>query len=176
MRLHPLAPAVLAATISASPALAAGVKINDLVIGAPLPKPQQAAAIKAATAFYDFWNTGDKRSLDAAISPTFIDHTLPAGRPQGPRGPAFASANFRKAVPDLGVEVEKMVVAGDYITVHMIFRGHFTGMFGSVAGHGQDVKFIATDLIRVRDGRVTDNWHLEDNLTFFQQAGLVPAP
>jgi len=30
-------------------------------------------------------------------------------------------------VPDLKVTVEKMIVAGDYVTVHMSFTGHFTG-------------------------------------------------
>jgi predicted ester cyclase len=41
------------------------------------------------------------------------------------------------------------------------------------AGAGQQVDFIATDILRVRDGRITDNWHLEDNLTFLQQIGMV---
>ena len=59
--------------------------------------------------------------LKTAIAPTFTDHTLPAGRPQGPTGPAFASKHFRAAVPDLRVEVRKMIVAGDYVTVHMQF-------------------------------------------------------
>lgn len=149
-----------------------GVKIKDL-IKAGTVSPE---TVQAATAFYDFWNTGDKARLQAAISPDFVDHTLPPGRPQGPEGPAFASDNFRKAVPDLSVEIEKMVVANDYVTVHMVFSGHFTGRFGDAAGKGQAIRFIATDLIRVSHGKVVDNWHIEDNLTFVQQAGLVPAP
>ena len=40
-------------------------------------------------------------------------------------------------------------------------------------GNGQPVDFIATDILRVRHGRITDNWHLEDNLTFLQQIGVV---
>jgi hypothetical protein len=28
------------------------------------------------------------------------------------------------------VIIEKMIVAGDYVTVHMKFTGHFTGSFG----------------------------------------------
>jgi hypothetical protein len=27
------------------------------------------------------------------------------------------------------------------------------------------------DILRVRDGMITDNWHLEDNLTFLRQIG-----
>jgi hypothetical protein len=40
-------------------------------------------------------------------------------------------------------------------------------------GNGQPVDFIATDIVRVRHGRITDNWHLEDNLTFLQPIGVV---
>jgi predicted ester cyclase len=126
-----------------------------------------------AKAFYQFWNAGDEASLTAAIAPSFTDHTLPPGRPQGPQGPSFASKNFREAVPDLSVEVRKMVVADNYVTVHMEFKGHFTGSFGHSKGHGQAIDFIATDLLKVTDGRITDNWHIEDNLTLLSQMGVA---
>ena len=35
--------------------------------------------------------------------------------------------------------VRKMIVAGDYVTVHMDFRGHFTGVFGKTKGQGQAI-------------------------------------
>ncbi|MDB5988637.1 MAG: hypothetical protein JWQ10_40, partial [Herbaspirillum sp.] len=38
---------------------------------------------------------------------------------------------------------------------------------------GQIIDFQAFDLYRVADGRITDNWHLEDNLTLLQQMGIV---
>jgi predicted ester cyclase len=52
--------------------------------------------------------------------------------------------------------------------------GHFTGIFRGVTGKGQPIDFIATDILKVRDGKITDNWHLEDNLTFLKQIGLLP--
>ena len=35
------------------------------------------------------------------------------------------------------------------------------------------IDFIATDIYRIANGRVAENWHLEDNLTLLQQLGLV---
>ena len=124
---------VAALTLSLSaPAFAAdSVQINDLVIAAPMPDAQREATMKAIRAFYDFWNTGDEALMKQAIASNFTDHTLPPGRPQGPEGPAFALRRFRAAVPDLKVTVEKMIVAGDYVTVHMNFTGH------SQAGSGR---------------------------------------
>ena len=55
----------------------------------------------------------------------------------------------------------------------MGLTGHFTGKLGDVRGKGQAIDFTAIDLLRMRDGKVTDNWHLEDKLGFMQQAGLL---
>ena len=157
-----------------APALAAdSIKINDLVIAGRIPEARREATVKAVRAFYDFWNTGDEALLKKAIAENFTDRTLPPGRPQGPEGPAFASRQFRAGVPDLKVTVEKMIVADNYVTVHMSFTGHFTGTFGRTQGKGQPILFIATDLVKVENGRITDNWHIEDNLTLLQEMGVA---
>ena len=157
-----------------APALATdSVKINDLIIAGRIPPARREATVKAVRAFYDFWNTGDAALLKQAIAENFTDRTLPPGRPQGPEGPVFASRQFRAAVPDLTVTVVKMIVADNYVTVHMSFTGHFTGAFGGTQGKGQPIDFIATDLVKVANGRITDNWHIEDNLTLLQEMGVA---
>lgn len=163
----------LAGVTLAAPAFAGELKIDDLIVATSIPAAQRDTTIEAAKAFYEFWNTGDEKLLKAAIAPVFTDHTLPPGRPQGPQGPAFASKQFRSAVPDLSVEVRKMIVADDYVTVHMEFQGHFTGSFGQTKGSGQSIDFIATDLLKIADGHVTDNWHIEDNLTLLSKLGIA---
>jgi predicted ester cyclase len=40
-------------------------------------------------------------------------------------------------------------------------------------GQGQQVDFIATDIYRIVDGRIADNWHIEDNLALLRQLGLM---
>jgi predicted ester cyclase len=114
--------------------------------------------------------------LKQAISPNFFDHALPAGRPQGPAGPAAASKTFLAAVPDLRVTVIQRLVVSDRIVSHLRFTGHFTGTFEGNFGKGQSVDFIATDILKITEGKITDNWHLEDNLSFLRQIGAVSGP
>lgn len=128
----------------------------------------------AARRYAAFWNTGETRHAKLALSPEFVDRTLPPGRPQGPSGPLAASAGFRAAVPDLSAELEHVVIAGDHVSVRLRFRGHFTGRMGKVEGKGEVIDFQAFDLYRVADGVIVENWHLEDNLTLQQQLGLLP--
>ena len=38
---------------------------------------------------------------------------------------------------------------------------------------GKPVRFLAIDVLRIRGGQIVEDWHLEDNLTFLQQLGVV---
>ena len=161
---------LLVASSNAAQAESLPVPLNVAVAGT---KQQIAASILAARRYAAFWNTGETRYATAALAPGFIDRTLTPGRPQGPAGPLQASQMFRMAVPDLTAEIQDMVVAGDRVSVHLRFKGRFTGRFGEVAGQGQTIDFQAFDLYRVKNGQITENWHLEDNLGLMQQMGIL---
>ncbi len=161
----------LAATAGPAHAESTLVRPRTLVVDRSLSPAQTDALTTAALRYDTFWNTGDPELERLALDPAFIDRTLPPGRAQGVTGPLDASATMRAAIPDLGCEVEQMIVAGDRVVAHLHFRGTFTGVFEGRHGSGQNVDFIATDIYRVVGGRITDNWHLEDNQTLSRQLG-----
>jgi predicted ester cyclase len=172
---------VFAAALIATPTLAAQV---DDATALAMTQPQEmisggvsaarlAALLQPVNAFYGFWTNGSPALLAKAAGADFTDHTLPLGRPQGLAGLKAASETDLTAVPDLKVTVVQRIVAGDRVVSHLRIAGHFTGSFHGRKGAGQRVDFIATDILRVSAGRITDNWHLEDNLTFLQQIGVV---
>jgi predicted ester cyclase len=136
---------------------------------------EQAAQpiILAARRYAAFWNTGEARYAEAALAQNFVDRTLPSGRPQGVKGVLEASKNFRAAIPDLKAEIEELLVVNDRAVVRYSFTGHFTGSFKDLKGDGREVSFRAVDIYRVQDGQISDNWHLEDNLSLMQQLGVV---
>jgi predicted ester cyclase len=146
---------------------------REVVLASDIPVARLKAMMKPVNAFYAFWVNASPSLLKEAIGNDFVDHTLPAGRPQGPQGPARAAKAFLGAVPDLQVTVVQRLIVRDRVVSHLRFTGHFSGTFAGKHGDGRPVDFIATDILRVRDGRITDNWHLEDNLTFLQQIGVV---
>lgn len=170
--------ALVAASLSLAGALSAHAAKTESL---PVPhhvavdsnSAKSAAVVLTARRYAAFWNTGDETYAKLALSPNFIDRTLPDGRPQGPNGPLQASKGFRAAVPDLHAEIDDLVVAGDRASVHLHFHGHFTGQFQNLKGAGQTVDFQAFDLYRVKDGQIVENWHLEDNLTLLKQLGAI---
>jgi predicted ester cyclase len=161
---------MIAYTFAADTAL---IEPHSLIVDRSLPRAQVDSQVIAARRYDTFWNTGDEALARAALAPNFIDSTLPTGRPQGLAGPLAASKLVRAAIPDVGCEIEQMIVAGDRVVAQLRFRGHFTGHFGQIQGHGQTITFIATDIYRIADGRIAENWHIEDNLTLQQQLGLI---
>lgn len=145
----------------------------QVIADSSLPSAQRDAQVLAARRYASFWNSGDPTLARAALATDFTDRTLPAGRVQGIEGPLQASRTMKAAIPDLDCRIEQLLVAGDRVVVHLRFRGHFSGRFQQVQGHGQAVDFIATDIYRVVDGRIADNWHIEDNLTLLRQLGVL---
>ena len=165
-------------------AILAGLGLAVVLATAPagaveLPEPAAstlrgpAAVATAARTYAAFWNTGDPTFARAALAESFVDRTLPEGRPQGIAGPIAASAAFRAAVPDLAAAIEDLIVADDRAVARLHFTGHFSGRFQDLVGDGRAIDFHAIDVYRVENGRIVENWHLEDNLTLLTQLGRI---
>jgi steroid delta-isomerase-like uncharacterized protein len=169
--LNTIAIAVFAAVAIASPE--ESLPIPRSIIVAEGEKQLAQPVILAARKYAAFWNTGEARYAEAALAHNFVDRTLPSGRPQGIKGVLEASKNFRSAIPDLRAEIEELLVVNDRVVVRYIFTGHFTGTFKNVKGDGREISFRAVDIYRVQNGQISDNWHLEDNLSLMQQLGAV---
>ncbi|MGX9699211.1 ester cyclase [Janthinobacterium lividum] len=171
-----LAPAILALSLLAAAPVQSATHL-------PMPAHLSGAAatdkvVLAARRYAAFWQSGDPALARLALADDFTDRTLPAGRAQGLAGPLQASDVFHAAVPDLQVTIEEMLVAGDRVTLRLHFTGRFTGVFptpqGPLQGQGQAIDFHAFDLYQVNArGRISDNWHLEDNLTLLRQLGVL---
>jgi len=146
---------------------------DSITVDRSLSKADAAQMIKAARLFYAFWDTGNTEYASAAVDNDFRDNTLPAGRPQGPKGLLYASNAFRTAVPDLRCTIKDLLVSGDKITARLLFTGTHKGEFMGHPATGQPVKFFAIDILRIRGGKIVEDWHLEDNLTLLEQLGVV---
>ncbi|WP_454723339.1 MULTISPECIES: ester cyclase [Cupriavidus] len=167
-----LAAATLLSLAQGAAAAPADALVRPQHVAETAGQPANAAVLLAARRYATFWHTGDERYATLALDPGFTDRTLPPGRAQGLPGPLQASKEFRAAVPDLSADMEDVVIAGDRAAVHLRFRGHFTGQFGDTRGQGQAIDFQAFDLYRVANGKIVENWHLEDNLTLLRQMGV----
>jgi len=126
-----------------------------------------------AATYYGFWNNGSTALFEATVSPDYTDRTLPAGRQQGPSGLADAGAAFFAAFPDGRVKVLQQMLVGDRIVSHLRVTGTFTGSRKGTEGAGQAIDYLATDIMRVADGLIVENWHVEDHETLHRQLAVL---
>lgn len=76
------------------------------------------------------------------------------------------------AFPDLHVTIQDQVAEGDKVVTYKIFRGTHQGLFMGVQPTGQPVEFAVIDILRLKNGKITEHWALQDQLSLMQQLGL----
>lgn len=83
---------------------------------------------------------------------------------------------LRAAFPDLRVRVERIVAAGDLVSVHWSGGGTNSVRIGGFPGSGRQVAFSGMAFVRLRDGRMVEEWTVQDSLSLLRQLGLLPDP
>jgi len=120
----------------------------------------------------------DKRnlaSLDDFYAPDHIDHTLPPGLPVGPEGTKQAIAIMLEGFPDLHISIEDMIAEGDKVVIRFTTHGTQQGKLGGIPPTGKQVAVPTIEITRIADGKIAEDWGLDDRMGMLQQLGLVPA-
>ncbi len=132
--------------------------------------------------FTDFW--GDTCNLDIvdeiAAPDMLLQYSLHAPR----RGRADIKAfmtDFRRAFPDLSFAgAAGLIAEGEYVVGQWEGGGTHTGpafsdfLAGSLpAKSGRKMRFTGTTVLRIQDGRITEERGLDDGVTALQQLGIL---
>ncbi|HWK93022.1 MAG TPA: ester cyclase [Luteimicrobium sp.] len=132
-------------------------------------------ALAIVRGFYDALSTGDLSLVDASLAPDW--EAVPALRTvPGAEGWKASVSHLRGVFTDLDVVIEDVLVDGDRVAVRTLTSGVHSGELLGVEGTGKRIEFRATDVHRLRDGRVVQTWHLEDYFGIALQLGLAFVP
>ncbi len=124
-----------------------------------------------------FWEVAEKGDYDAFgdyITEDSVDHTPMPGQPAGLEGAKYVFRMIRGAFPDFSQEITDMVAEGDKVVIRSTMRGTHQGKMMGIAATGRKVEVDRIDIIRVNDGKMTDHWGLQDQITFMTQLGVMP--
>ncbi len=81
---------------------------------------------------------------------------------------------LRAAFPDLAVRIERLVASGDLVAVHWSGAGTNSVRAGGFPGTGRRVTFAGMAFVRLRDGRMVEEWAVQDSLSLLRQLDLLP--
>lgn len=86
--------------------------------------------------------------------------------------------NFRTlfaAIPDLRLEILRIVAEGETVFVHWRAAGRFSGgPFNGIRATGRSIDLRGADCFTIRDGKVVENFVAYDGMEFAIQAGALP--
>lgn len=119
---------------------------------------------------------GHLHVIDELISPDFVDHSAWPGIPPTREGVKQIFGMFHAALADLQVIIHDQIAEADRVATRKTLRGTHQGDLLGVPPSGKVIAIDVIDILRLKDGRITDHWNLVDQHGLLQQLGLVPVP
>jgi predicted ester cyclase len=119
----------------------------------------------------EVWNG---RNYEAAADLYSDSYVNPFGT--GPSARVEPIRRYHQAFPDLHLDVEELIVAGDTVVLRGTFRGTDTGGRLGRPSTGRAVEDWIVDIMHFEGDKVVNEWIGADNLGLFIQLGVLDDP
>jgi predicted ester cyclase len=119
----------------------------------------------------EVWNS---RNYEAAADLYGETYTNPFGT--GPAARTEPIRRYHGAFPDLHLDIEDLIVAGDEVVLRCTFRGTDTGGYVSRAPTRRSVEEWVVTIMHFEDNKVVREWIGADKLGLFIQLGVLESP
>jgi steroid delta-isomerase-like uncharacterized protein len=119
--------------------------------------------------FYQVFDSGQLKGLNTLVDSSLIDHDAQV------REKSFAElqgliTNLHQGFSDISHDLEQILVAGnDKVVVRWKMTAKHTGLFFGIPASGKTVEFNGHDIFTVKNGIITEQWHVEELLSLINQ-------
>ncbi len=125
---------------------------------------------------YELISAGDVAGFGDLVAGDFTEHQGAPGFPDTKEGTLDFFRALLVAFPDLHMDVEDLIAAGDKTVARVRTTGTHRGDFMGIPPTGSSVKMQLIDIMRFDgSGQVCEHWGVADMLSLMQQLGVVPA-
>ena len=119
----------------------------------------------------EVWNA---RNYEAAVDLYSEKYVNTFGA--GPSARIEPIRRYHNAFPDLRLDIEELIVAGDTVVLRFTFRGTDTGGYVGRAPTRRDVEEWVVTIMHFEGDRVVREWIGADKLGLFIQLGVLDDP
>jgi predicted ester cyclase len=113
----------------------------------------------------ELWNhTGD---LDAAEELFAADQAEAAKQ---------EAADFRQGFPDVISTIEDLIAEGDKVVARWRSRATHRGNYMGIAPSGKEVQFMGISVYRIEEGKIAEEWTVDDQFGLMRQIGAIGEP
>ena len=121
---------------------------------------------------HDIWNTNNISALPEVYSNNVVVHwSKSSENPNslGHVGISQAIADTLLAFPDWHENIVDIIAEDDKIVTRYVSTGTHTGAYQSIAPTGNKIKVDEISIFRIKNGKVTEQWCLMDDLALAKQ-------
>ena len=101
--------------------------------------------------FEDFVNNKNAAVIQKNMTPDFLDHDGPGGKPAGVEADEKMMEGLYALMPDVTVTIEDMIAEGDKVMCRNVWRG-------TSAKTGNPMEFHGFVLWRLKGGKIAERW------------------
>jgi predicted ester cyclase len=114
--------------------------------------------------------------IDGLHAPDYVGHIV--GTPGPVRGREALKQLFAAyfAAFDIHVTSDFLIAEGDMVVIHDTYRLKHIGEFAAIPPTGKELSVTGTDIYRIVDGKILEQWFEADFTGFMQQLGVMPTP
>ena len=81
---------------------------------------------------------------------------------------------FRSSFPDLNLQIDDLVATDNRSCTAFTLRGTHKEDFMGISATNKTVEIRGIVMSRIENDKIVEEWEILDNLSFFQQLGVVP--
>ncbi|MDZ4769602.1 MAG: ester cyclase family protein [Chloroflexota bacterium] len=107
------------------------------------------------------------------VPPNGIDHSAPAGMPQGPAGTQMFFSMFFEGSSDVHNTIHEMIAEGDKVTIISTIAGTHDGNLMGLPGTGKKFSVLLLETVRMENGMYAERWGGLDIVTLMMQLGAM---
>jgi steroid delta-isomerase-like uncharacterized protein len=124
---------------------------------------------------YDLINAGEIDGFGELLAEDFVEHEETPGLEPTKEGVKQFFHMYKAAFPDLRMEPQDVLVAGEKVVARTRATGTHQGEFLGLPATGKRVDVQLIDIIRFGDdGLAREHWGVFDALAMLQQLGAIP--
>lgn len=126
--------------------------------------PEQANEELVRRWFELVWNRKDASAIDEILAPDCVAYGLPDPDAvlHGPEAFKQVHSAFCSAIPDIQIELNDVIAAGDRVAARWRATGTHTGEGLGFSPTGRRVVLDGATIAVVRDGRLQEGWNMMD--------------